>query len=223
MLLPHGESDSRCRYYRLGLILLVLVIAGFAGVWAGNKLADKRAVANKQNNEARRLDENLGLGQRTGLTGDLDLKAAPIKLTVDSGKPVKVVLTLTNKTRKLLMLNDWFTPAPADFKSNQLPFKVIVSKSGHKVPFLGNIALFPPHAKKDFLRLNAGKSKMITVELSNYHGIGRWDMTASGNYTIELWYETYLTGKYVGVNAWTGMTNHVILQVTVRPQEGKSR
>lgn len=218
--MPHGEKDY---WRRLGLILLVLVIAGVAGVWTGNKLADKRAVTNKQNNEARRLDEDLGLGQRSGLTGDLDLKVDQIKLTVDSGKPVKVVLTLTNKTRKLLMLNDWFTPAPADFKSNQLPFKVIVSKAGRKVPFLGNAIIYPPHTKKDFLKIEPGKSKSIPVELSRYPGIGRWDMTASGNYTIELWYETYLTGKYVGVNAWTGMTNHVIMQVTVRPQNGKPR
>jgi len=203
------------RRFRLGLILLILVVAVVTGILTGNWLADARAVLD----ERRRVDEHLGLGERTGLTGEIALLVDPMKLAVRAGEPVKVNLTLTNKGKEPVTLNGWFTPAPSEFESNQLPFKVIVSALGRRVEYRGDPVLFPPHTKKDFVTLGAGESKVIAMDLSRGPGSGRWDLSAPGVYKFEVWYETYLTGRYVGVNAWTGMTNHVIVEVTVQPRE----
>lgn len=203
------------QWRRLVLILCVLAVAGVSAVLTGGWLADRRAAQD----EERRLDEHVGLGERTGMTGDLALHVDPLDLAISPGQDAGVNLTLTNKTSETMMLNAWFTPAPADFGSNQLPLKMIVSTSGRKVGFIGDPVLFPPHRKSDFIELQPGQSKVIPVELSRSAGMGRWDMSAPGDYTVELWYETYLTGRYIGVNAWTGMTNHVVVRVTVRPQE----
>ena len=70
--------------------------------------------------------------------------------------------------------------------------------------------------KQDFRKLGPGRSLDITVgDLSEPARIGVWDMSSPGVYNVEIWYETYLTGRYIGVHAWTGMTNHVVVQVTV--------
>jgi hypothetical protein len=212
------RRSGRSPWWKIGLVILVVAVAGVGGVLTGNRLADKRAVVD----EGRRLDEDIGLGERTGLTGALDLQVAPTSLNVASGQPAKVNLTLTNKTDRPLTLNGWLNPAPADFISNQIPFKMMVTRAGSKVAFRGNPVLYPPHEKKDFFQLRPGARKVIPVDLSELHGIGRWDMSAPGEYAVELWYETYLTGRYVGISAWTGMTNHVIVRVTVRPGEAGS-
>jgi hypothetical protein len=197
----------------LGLALLVIVVAAVAGIRAGNWIVHRRAVAD----EARRVDEYVGLGERTGLTGELELQVEPRSVTIAAGQPIKIELTLINKTPKPMMLNSWFSEAPAEFRSNQVPFKVIVTKAGKTVAFRGNIPLFPPHEKRDFRRFGPGKSLAITVaDLSRPARIGTWDMSTPGVYSIEIWYETYLTGRHIGVNAWTGMTNHVVVQVTVK-------
>ena len=196
----------------LGLALLVIVVAAVAGIRAGNWMVHRRAVAD----EARRIDEYVGLGERTGLTGDLELQVEPRSMTIAVGQPIKINLTLINKTPKPMMLNSWFVEAPAEFRSNQLPFKVIVTKSGKTVGFRGNVPLSPPHEKQDFRRLGPGESLAITVgDLSKPSRIGTWDMSSPGVYNVEIWYETYLSGHYIGVHAWTGMTNHVVVQVTV--------
>lgn len=211
------QSGREERPRRIGLILflLVLVAAGVGGVLVGDWWVDRRATLE----ESRRVDEYQGLGERTGLTGELALLVEPMSLSVYPGQPVKVNLTLTNKGTRAIMLNGWFTPTQADLESNQLPFKVRVSKSGQRVRYLGSAVLFPPHTKKDFFRLRPGESKTIPMDLSRGAGDGRWDMSTPGVYTVEVWYETYLSGRYIGVKAWTGLTNHVIVQVTVIPEK----
>ena len=194
------------------VIAVLLIAVGIGGVWVGNRLSRTSAVQE----EGRRVDEYEGLGERTGLTGEVTLDAEPLSVTVESGEKFTVDLTLTNKTSRPLLLNDWFTPAPAKFQSNQLPVKMIVRRAGQEVQFFGQPQLLPPHTKKDFVKLNQGESKRFSVTLPMPDG-GRWDMAQPGNYSVEIWYETYLSGKYIGVEAWNGMTNHVIVQVTVRP------
>lgn len=193
------------------VILLTLMAAGVCGVLAGNWWADRRAAYE----EGRRVDEHLGLGTRTGLTGDLALEVEPVSLRTVSGGEVKVTLTLRNTGRKPLVLSSWLTPAPRDFSGNQLPLKVAVTRDGHRVAYQGQAVLHPPHEKKDFITLRPGERKSISVDLSRGPDNGRWDTSVPGNYSYEVWYETYLSGRYVGVNAWTGMTNHVIVKAAV--------
>ena len=202
------------RVYKYVLVLLALIAAGAGGVWTGNRLADRRASLEDEI----RMDEYLGLGTRTGLTTEVALLVDPLSLTVRPGRQVKVNLTLVNRSRRKVKLNGWLTPAPADFESNQLPFKVIVTREGSRVGYRGNAVLFPPHTKKDFFTLRPGGRRVIPVDLSRGPNNGRWDMSATGDYTFEVWYESYLTGRYVGVRhgGLTGMTNHVIVKVTVR-------
>lgn len=196
----------------LGLALLVMILAAVAGIRTGNWIVHRRAVAE----EARRVDEYVGLGERTGLTGELELQVEPRSMTVAAGQPIKIEIALINRTPKTIRLNSWLSQAPAEFRSNQLPFKVIVTKAGKPVAFQGNIPLFPPHTKRDFRELGPGQSLPIEVaDLSKSVKIGKWDMSSPGVYRVEIWYETYLTGRYIGVQAWTGMTNHVVVQVTV--------
>lgn len=205
--------------WNIALILLVVITAGIGGVFTGDWMYSRnQKVVMKQ----QRLDESLGLAERTGITGDLALQVKPINLTVKSGDPLRVNLTLINKSKQSMMLNEWFTPAPASYDNNQIPFKQIVkslNKPMRYVGYTGNIVLFPPHAKKDFMQLAAGQTHSFDVDLAKGPNDGRWNISAPGKYSIELWYETYLTGKYSGVNAWTGMTNHVIVKVTVLPRK----
>ena len=196
------------------LIAIILIAAGVGGILAGNWLSRRNAIRE----EGRRVDEYQGLGERTGLTGEVTLQVNPISMTVESGDRFSASLTLTNKTSRALLLNNWLTPAPARFQSNQLPVKMVVRKSGRGVRFFGQPKLLPLHAKKDFAALGPGKSKVFRVEMNTVGGMGRWDIAEPGVYSVEIWYETYLSGKYIGVKAWNGMTNHVVVQVTVRPR-----
>lgn len=193
------------------LIAFVVIAAALGGIITGNWLLGRRAAAV----ESARLDEYVGLGARTGLTGELDLQVIPRTLSVKSRQPATVQLVLTNKSAKPMVLNAWLNPAPASFQSNQIPFKVKITKNGRPVGYAGNAVLFPAHTKKDFLTLQPGQSKQIDFDLTRTVGDGKWQMFAPGVYAAEIWYETYLTGKYIGVHAWTGMTNHVVVRVTV--------
>ena len=182
------------------------------GIYAGNAFSRRSATAR----DAARLDEYIGLGEHTAMTGELDLQVGSTTITTSSGKPAKVMLTLTNKTSRPMALNSWLAPAPETFQSNQLPIKVRITRNGKPVRFVGNSLLYPPHTKKDFFVLKPGKSKRFAVDVSRGPKEGAWDMAKPGAYTAEIWYETYLTGRYIGVHAWTGMTNHVIVKVAVR-------
>lgn len=209
------ESDSKDRRGPIAKYVIIAVllaaIAGAGGVMTGNWWAETRGGSE----EDRRLDEYLGLGERTGFTGDLQLRVEPVMLTVRPGDPIVVNLILVNEGDRTLVINKWFTPAPAHFDSNQLPFKVKVTSGTESVHYVGNAVLLPPHTKDDFVRLRPGERKEIPTDLSTGPQGGRWELTAPGVYLIEVWYETYLTGRYIGVKAWTGMTNHVVVQVTV--------
>jgi len=196
------------------VIAILLVAVGVGGIKVGNWLSHRNAV----HSEGRRVDEYEGLGERTGLTGEVILLVSPMSLAVQSGDRFSLNLTLTNKTSKNLLLNDWFTPQPAKFDSNQFPIKMVVRRSGREVEFFGQPTLLPPHTRKDFIALKPGQSTTFPVEVSAAGRGGRWDMAEPGNYSVEIWYETYLSGKYIGVKAWNGMTNHVVVQVTVRPR-----
>lgn len=194
------------------VVATILLIGAIGGIVVGMLLSRPDAKEEK----LRRIDEYTGLGERTGLTGDLALTVDPVSLTVVQVRPIRVRLVLENRTARTLVLNGWLTPAPADFNISQLPFKVRVTAGGRPVPFRGSPLLFPPHTKKDFFKLRPGERKTVSVDLAGSPGIGKWDLSAPGEYAFEVWYETYLTGRYIDVNAWTGMTNHVIVQVTVK-------
>lgn len=195
---------------RVYIMLLVAIVAGVSGLLVGSKLFD----AGSSNKEMQRVDEILGLGDRTGFVGDLGLSVEPLKLSVNSGDPLRVKLVLVNNGRKPVLLNGWLIPVDAGFDNNQYPLKVKILRNGRPVTVSGNELVAPPHRKNDFFRLNPGKKKTVTLDLSKD---GKWRIETPGDYTVEIWYESYLTGKYSGVKAWTGMTNHVVVRTTVYP------
>lgn len=181
------------------------------GIIFGNWLADR----SKSSTDLQRMDEYLGLGERTGIAGDVALQVDPGSLDIHPGQPAKVKLTLKNEGLSTAYLNGWLAPTPANLDSNQFPVKVKITKDKHKVLYRGSFSLPPFHMKKDFFALDPGKSKDISVDLAASPGNGRWEMSSPGTYEVEVWYETYLTGKYIGMKAWTGTTNHVIVRVRV--------
>ena len=195
----------------IALVAAVVIVAAILGVLAGRLFSQRQTV----NDEARRVDEYLGLAPRTGLTGELELQVAPLGLAIKAGRPAKLELTLTNRSRKRMFLNNWFTPVPSFFDTNQFPFKVKMYVSGRPARYKGGVILLPQHTRKDFFALRPGKSKTIDMDISRGPGRDAWDMSAPGVYTAEIWYQTYLTGRYIGVRAWTGMTNHVVVPITV--------
>lgn len=201
--------------WNIVLILLVVTAAILGGVYTGKWISSRQPDPVKQ----QRLDESLGLAERTGITGDLALQVYPVNLTVKSGDPIKVSLSLKNNSKQDMILNKWLTPAPASYENNQLPMKQIVKSSNKFVGYRGNIILFPPHNKQDFVKLSSGNTYTFFADLVKGPDDGRWNISTPGRYSVELWYETYLTGQYSGVHAWTGMTNHVIVKVTVLPRK----
>ena len=195
----------------IGIALVIVIVAAVLGILAGRWFVHRHAVAE----EARRVDEYLGLGPRTGMTGDLELQVIPLSLTVRSGQPAKVKLALINHTQRTMRLNGWLTPAPSFFDSNQFPFRTKMSVSGRGVMYKGGVILPPPHTKRDFFLLRPGETRTIEMDVSRGPERGAWDISRPGVYTAEIWYQTYLSGRWIGVNAWTGMTNHVIVRITV--------
>lgn len=218
---PGRESDGRQRSRRILIFLIVLMFlaASIGGILTGKWLVGKRSAADRY----RLIDEYQGLGERTGLTGELGLSVNPVRLNAYVNQPIMVELILTNNSKKNMTLNGWLTPAPASFNSNQLPLKVLVTKNGRNVGFHGNMVLFPPHEKDDFFTLGPGERKSIHTNLLLGPGNGKWDVSVPGVYNMEIWYESYLTRIYAGSDAWTGMSNHVIVQAIVYPENGVSR
>lgn len=201
---------------RTVLVIILLVIAAGAGILTGNWLSN----THKSSEDLAHLDEYIGVGKRTAIPGDLELTVNPVTLSVNHDDPIRVTLKLTNHSKQSMLLNNWFTPAPSDLRSNQMPFKVIVRGNGRNANYRGTMNILPPHKSGDFQTLDAGKSIDIPMELSQGSSAKGWDMSTPGLYSAEIWYETYLTGKYIGVNAWTGLTNHVVVQITVQGSEG---
>jgi len=189
----------------------MLAIVATAGVKTGNWLFNIHKAPEGKD----RIDEFLGLAQRTWPAKDLTLSVEPKNLTINAGEPIRFRITLSNPIDQTLMLNGWLTPEPSIFQSNQFPVKLNISKDGLAATYHGNAVVLPPHTNNDFFRLGPKQSKTIQLEVSK-----GWEMSASGLYTIEIWYETYLTGRYIGVNAWTGTTNRAVVQVQVNSPEG---
>ena len=212
MKLPKMDFKNK---WNMALILSVIVAAILGGVYTERWISKRQPDPLKQ----QRLDETLGLAERTGITGDLALQVRPVNLTVKSGDPIKVRFTLINNSKQDMTLNGWLIPAPASYENNQLPMKQIVKRSNQLVGYRGNIVLFPSHERKDFMQLAARKTYTFDANLSKGPDDGRWNISTPGKYSIELWYATYLTGRYSRVRAWTGMTNHVIVKVTVLPRK----
>jgi uncharacterized cupredoxin-like copper-binding protein len=200
------------------VILLAIGVAAVAiafGMLFGNWVSNHR----KSSADLQRVDEYLGLGERTGLTGNITLQVDPCNLEVKAGEPAKVRLILKNEGHSRAYLNGWLDPTPANLGNNQFPIKVSITRDKEKIHYQGNFLLPPPHSNKDFFTLDPGKSREISVDLSRCAGNGRWEMFSPGIYTVEVWYETYLTGRYIGINAWTGTTNHVIVQIKVAAED----
>ncbi len=61
------------------------------------------------------------------------------------------------------------------------------------------------------------------IDLLNPGNRGSWEMSAPGTYEIAVRYETYLSGKWIGVKAWTGMTSPVVVSVRVQARRGQTR
>lgn len=195
------------------IVLILFAISCIAGIYTGNAILDRRNEAAKQQN----IDETIGLGEHTGITGELLLYVDPVKVVIRRGQPAFVTLTLKNNTKKDILINGWLILAPARFGSNQLPLKQTIRLGGKDVDYKGSITLYPPHKKDDFIKLKPGKEYKFKLDITKGAGNGEWKITRPGIYEVELWYETYLTGKYSGVNAWTGMTNHVVVKLQVLP------
>ncbi len=195
----------------LALLAIVIVIACIAGIYTGNSLSNRYNESLKQ----RDIDEIIGLGERTGMSGDLALQVNPVNIKVKAGDPINIELALKNNTKKSIKLNNRLIPAPAYYKSNQLPIKQIVKLNGKQIAYKGNIVIYSPQTKKDFITLKPGETYKTTIDVRYGPEKGFWNMLTPGVYTIELWYETYLTGKYIGIKAWTGMTNHVVIKATI--------
>lgn len=207
---------------RYALAAAVIVIAAVAGLLAGNWVSARMDARAREQGKLAEIDEYQGLAQRFGITGDLTLQVEPASQTVLPGAPIKLTVRLTNRSKRRLMLNSWIEPYPAMLGSNQLPLKVDIRLRRQPVSYHGDSVIRSLHKKKDFVALRPGESKSTVIDLMKpTSGRGRWDMSAPGTYEVALWYETYLSGKWAGVNAWTGMTNPYVVQVTVVPPKGR--
>ncbi|MBP6963370.1 MAG: hypothetical protein KBC96_03080 [Armatimonadetes bacterium] len=200
------------RYGLMAVVVLVAAVAGWlASLWVSARLdagADERR-------RMAEVDEYEGLGERSGIKNDLVLDVRPAAQSVASGAPIGLTVLLTNRGSRSIMLSSWVEPYPAILASNQLPLKVDIKRGGERTTYHGDAAVMPLHRKGDFLSVRPGETKSFAVEINKPGARGRWDMSAPGTYEIALWYETYLSGKYAGVRAWTGMTNPVVVTATV--------
>jgi len=200
----------------------VIVVAAVAGLLTGNWISARMDARAREREKLAEIDEYQGLAERSGITGELTLDVRPASQTVNAGAPIRLTVTLTNRSMRSLTLNSWIEPYPAMLGSNQLPLKVDIRLRRQPVSYHGDSVIRSPHKKKDFVALRPGESRSVVIDLMKpASGRGRWDMAAPGTYEVALWYETYLSGKYAGVRAWTGMTNPFVVQVTVVAPRGK--
>ena len=198
------------------IMLAVAVIAvGYAGLRFGGWLFNRPTGMKPE--DVRWIDEYQGLGQRTGVSRELVISGEPSAMSVRARKPIRVRVRLTNRGRRTLILNSWLRPYPAYLESNQLPLKVSIAKDGRALTCRGNAEMLPPHTKTDFFRLGSGRSRDVTFDLATTRGSTVWDLTQPGEYDVRIWYETYLTGRSIGVKAWTGVTNAALVRITVHP------
>jgi hypothetical protein len=198
------------------LVAAVIVVAAVAGLLAGVLICRRLDVRAGENEKFAQIDEYQGLAQRSGITGDLTLDVEPASQTVRPGAPLRLTVRLTNRSKRVLTLNSWIEPYPAMLGSNQLPLKVDIRLRREPVTYHGDSVILPLHTRNDFLTLRPGESKSTVIDITKpASGRGRWDLSTHGTYEIAFWYETYLSGKWIDVNAWTGMTNPYVVQVVV--------
>lgn len=203
------------------MLLVAALVVAVAGILLGNWIFTRMETHSRERGKLAEIDEYQGLAERSGITGELTLEVQPASQTVSPGAPIKLTVTLTNRSKRALMLNSWIEPYPAMLGSNQLPLKVDIRLRRQPVSYHGDSVIRSPHKKSDFVALRPGESRSVMIDLMKpASGRGRWDMTAPGTYEVALWYETYLSGKYAGVRAWTGMSNPYVVQVTVAPSNG---
>lgn len=203
------------------LVAAVLIVAAVAGLLVGNWVSARMDAGAGEREKLAEIDEYQGLAERSGITGDLTLDVRPASQTVSPGEPIKLTVRLTNRGKRTFVLNAWIEPYPAMLGSNQLPLKVDIRLGRQTVSFHGDSVILAMHEKKDFFALRPGETRSTVIDLMKpASGRGRWDMSAPGTYEVALWYETYLSGKWIGVRAWTGMTNPFVVQVTVVPAKG---
>ncbi len=198
---------------------MIVVIAAAAGLLVGNRVSTRMEQRAEEREKLAHVDEYQGLAQRSGITGELLLDVQPPSQTVTPGSPIELTVKLTNRSKRRMMLNSWIEPYPALLTSNQLPLKIDIRYKRQRITYHGDAVLRPLHEKKDFLPLRPGESKSTVIDLSKPAGRGRWDMSAPGTYEVAVWYETYLSGKWIGVKAWTGMSNPVVVLVTVKERK----
>lgn len=204
------------------IMAAVVVVAALAGLLAGNRVSDRLDIRARERQKLAQIDEYQGLAQRSGISGDVLLDVHPATQTIASGSPARLRVRLSNRSPHRLILNSWVEPYPALLASNQLPLKIDIKLRNQRISYHGDAVLRPLHDKKDFLALRPGESRSFAVDLSKPAGRGRWDMSEPGIYEVAVWYESYLSGKWIGVKAWTGMTNPVVVQVVVAPQGGQA-
>lgn len=203
------------RKRRYGLVAVAVAVAAGMGLLAGNWAGDRLDRHASERERLAQVDEYQGLAQRVGITGEVVLDVHPASQTIAPGTPAVLTVRLTNRSRKRIFLNSWVEPYPALLASNQLPLKVDIRLNRERISYHGDAVVRALHEKEDFVALRPGESRTVTIDLAKPAGRGRWDMSTPGVYEVALWYETYLSGKWVGVNAWTGMTNPVVVQVVI--------
>ncbi len=199
------------------LVAAVIIVAAVAGLLVGNIISARLDARARENERLAQIDEYQGLAQRSGITGDLVLDVDPPTQTVKPGGSVKCTVRLTNRSKRTMRLNSWIEPYPAMLGSNQIPLKVDIRMRRQPVTYHGDSIVLPPHTNEDFFMLRPGQGKSTTIDLSKPAGRGRWDFSTPGTYEVALWYETYLSGNWIGVKAWTGRTNPYVVQVVVGP------
>jgi len=202
------------RYLRY-LIPVVAVIVAYSGFRFGMWLFSRGSGLSPE--DERWIDEYHGLAERTDQSRRLGLSVEPSKIVVRVGQPIIVKVRLVNKSKKSLVLNSWLRPYPDYLKSNQFPLKISVERNGEPLFCRGNPEVRPPHTRKDFFILEPGASKEINFDLTSRHGSIVWDFSEPGRYVVSVWYESYLTGRAIGVKAFTGKTNVARTAITVLP------
>lgn len=205
------ENQKREQTLKLILALAITVTALLLGSRVGEWFSDRRMNYESEN----RVDEYVGLGKRTGLTGQLTLDVTPREITVKSGDPIKVDVTFKNNSPNDILLSKELAPVPSYWDSSQFPLKLKITRNGKEITHSGNIVLLAEQDRNDFFTISGKQNKTVEVDLSQGPKGGKWNNTRPGTYRYEIWYETYRSGRAIGIKAWTGMTNHAVINVEV--------
>lgn len=195
------------------LIPFLAILVAFSGFEFGKWILGRRSGLSSEDEQW--IDEYQGLAPRTDRSDQLFLSIEPSSAVVRVGQPIVLKVRITNKGSKPLVLNSWLEPYPACFKSNQFPLKVSVVRDGQELACRGNAELRPFHTKKDFFDLKPGESREVRFDLTSRKRSFVWDFARPGNYRVSVWYESYLTGRPIGVRAFTGKSNTATVNILV--------